>query len=578
LRATVPDTTEGQLLDVVDEGLSARVIEELHEQVGLYQFTHALIEETLADELTLTRRVRVHARVAEAMEELYGDSRDEHAEELAKHFEQAQTVLGPERVAHYSRVAGENALAALGYDEAARYFESALEAFGSEGQPDQIAMLHRDAAIAHSALGNVEAALDHIAAAFTYFVETHQYELAATVARISFVSGLGQAKMTRYIRQSLELLDKSSEQRPWLMSKLGRSMSMFEDGYNAAKPILEEALVVARAREDRALEMQILADLTIAAQWNLDDELILQASEEMVALGEYVDDPLSLSQAYRQIAYKHSITGDRVAAIRSIEAVIEAATRAGDRHRLVTNIWTAAGINLVFGNWEEVALLSATALASIPGVPRVIGLLMFSNALTGEYTELAANKKLLIETTEVEWGTEWIFLLVAVYTGRKSDQEFWLNLDVRNQKQPHHNRFTSAGDLLKDALTAALSRDIERSRELLPGLLELPLDYSLFLNWPDVGATAGMLSKVCGQLDNAVEYLDGSLSFCREKRQLPAIAMNCEVLAEVLLERDAPGDHLRAAELQDEAIAIATELGMQPLLERVLAQREILKA
>ena len=33
----------------------------------------------------------------------------------------------------------------------------------------------------------------------------------------------------------------------------------------------------------------------------------------------------------------------------------------------------------------------------------------------------------------------------------------------------------------------------------------------------------------------------------------------------------------QVAELQDEAIAIATELGMKPLLERVLAQREILK-
>ena len=33
----------------------------------------------------------------------------------------------------------------------------------------------------------------------------------------------------------------------------------------------------------------------------------------------------------------------------------------------------------------------------------------------------------------------------------------------------------------------------------------------------------------------------------------------------------------QVAELQDEAIAIAIELGMKPLLERVLAQREILK-
>jgi len=34
----------------------------------------------------------------------------------------------------------------------------------------------------------------------------------------------------------------------------------------------------------------------------------------------------------------------------------------------------------------------------------------------------------------------------------------------------------------------------------------------------------------------------------------------------------------KITELQDETIAIAAELGMKPLLERVPAQREILKA
>ena len=38
-----------------------------------------------------------------------------------------------------------------------------------------------------------------------------------------------------------------------------------------------------------------------------------------------------------------------------------------------------------------------------------------------------------------------------------------------------------------------------------------------------------------------------------------------------------PGDSEKVTELQDEAVAIATE-GMKPLLERVLAQRENLKA
>ena len=44
----------------------------------------------------------------------------------------------------------------------------------------------------------------------------------------------------------------------------------------------------------------------------------------------------------------------------------------------------------------------------------------------------------------------------------------------------------------------------------------------------------------------------------------------------MLVEGDQPGDCEKAAELQDEAIAIAQELGMKPLLERVLAQREML--
>lgn len=64
------DISEDRLLK---EALAARVIEELPQAVGWYQFTHALIQETLTEELTLTRRVRLHARIAETLEELYGD-------------------------------------------------------------------------------------------------------------------------------------------------------------------------------------------------------------------------------------------------------------------------------------------------------------------------------------------------------------------------------------------------------------------------------------------------------------------------------------------------------------------------
>ena len=46
----------------------------------------------------------------------------------------------------------------------------------------------------------------------------------------------------------------------------------------------------------------------------------------------------------------------------------------------------------------------------------------------------------------------------------------------------------------------------------------------------------------------------------------------------MLLERNSEGDSEKAVGLLDESLAISTELGMRPLMERVLSRREILKA
>ena len=76
LQPLIEDISEDRVLEVLDEALSARVIDELPQAVGRYQFTHALVRDTLADELSLTRRVRLHARIARTLEALYGDARD----------------------------------------------------------------------------------------------------------------------------------------------------------------------------------------------------------------------------------------------------------------------------------------------------------------------------------------------------------------------------------------------------------------------------------------------------------------------------------------------------------------------
>ena len=48
--------------------------------------------------------------------------------------------------------------------------------------------------------------------------------------------------------------------------------------------------------------------------------------------------------------------------------------------------------------------------------------------------------------------------------------------------------------------------------------------------------------------------------------------------ADTLRVRDAEGDRAKAISLLDESLAISSELGMRPLMERVLSRREILKA
>ncbi len=55
-------------------------------------------------------------------------------------------------------------------------------------------------------------------------------------------------------------------------------------------------------------------------------------------------------------------------------------------------------------------------------------------------------------------------------------------------------------------------------------------------------------------------------------------AWTCCDYADFLLQRNEPGDRERAMSLLEESLAISSELGMRPLMERVLSRREILKA
>ena len=88
----------------------------------------------------------------------------------------------------------------------------------------------------------------------------------------------------------------------------------------------------------------------------------------------------------------------------------------------------------------------------------------------------------------------------------------------------------------------------------------------------------GMLAQTMGNLDDAQTHFEDALTFCRKAGYRPELEWSLCDYADILRERNNEGDREKAVSLLDESLSISTELGMRPLMERVLSRREILKA
>lgn len=88
----------------------------------------------------------------------------------------------------------------------------------------------------------------------------------------------------------------------------------------------------------------------------------------------------------------------------------------------------------------------------------------------------------------------------------------------------------------------------------------------------------GLLSFPTGNLDQAASHFEDALAFCRKVGERLELAWSCCDYADALLQRNGPGDRQKAMAPLDESLAISWELGMSPLMERVLSRQDILSA
>ena len=116
-----------ELLDSLDEAARNRIVTDVPRTPGRMRFVHALIRDTLYDDLTPGRRVQLHRRAGSALEALYADNIDPHLAELAHHFFESARPVDAEKALDYSRRAAARALEVLAYEEAIRLYEVALQ-------------------------------------------------------------------------------------------------------------------------------------------------------------------------------------------------------------------------------------------------------------------------------------------------------------------------------------------------------------------------------------------------------------------------------------------------------------------
>src|SRR5215472_17168506 len=125
LVASVLGAAPGPVSRLCDDATAIGLLGPGQDVAEVYRFRHALIRETLYAELTPQSRAQAHRRIAEVLQDTAGRS---HAE-LAYHFLRAAPASADDaaQAVRHSRLAGQEALSALAYEEAAGHFRHALD-------------------------------------------------------------------------------------------------------------------------------------------------------------------------------------------------------------------------------------------------------------------------------------------------------------------------------------------------------------------------------------------------------------------------------------------------------------------
>ncbi len=327
------DQDEDEILDAMDTALEASVVTESAERVGRFSFSHALINHTLYERLSATRRARMHKRIAEALEELYGADPGDRLPELANHFSRAVVAADHTKALDYGRRAGQRALEQLAPDQALRWFNQALELLGPDAQESERCELLIGIGTAQRDLGDPEFRATLLRAATIARRTGNVSQLVrATLANTRgwhAAAGAVDPERVDGLEAAIAAVDAGSPDRPILLALLAGELT-FSGDFERVKSLADEALAGARTFDDPRPLVRVLYHVgntqlgsadTAQTFWELTGELQTRAEE--------LADPFLLWGAYQWRFTAALLLGDAVEMDRALTRGRELANQIG---------------------------------------------------------------------------------------------------------------------------------------------------------------------------------------------------------------------------------------------------------
>ena len=292
LLARVLDTDEELVLDVLERAEPARIVTFVADD--RFAFSHALIANSLAQDLSELRRATLHRRIAEELE--HRPVADRNAGELAGHWLAARGPDAHERALHYAQLAGDRALAGLAPDDALPWYRTALELVGDDDPARRVGLL--------IGLGDALRQLgdaSHREVLLEAGRKAAALGLDDAVVRAALANFRGWASQAGAVdRERVALLEAAlaaagsgrTATRARLLSVLAAELA-FSDDLERRRALCDEALAIARELDDPRTLGQVLSCRFDAVRVPATAEERDRSTTENLALTETFDDPIA---------------------------------------------------------------------------------------------------------------------------------------------------------------------------------------------------------------------------------------------------------------------------------------------